>query len=615
MAFVAGGKVRLVTRGGEDWSARFPRVARALAELAGDAVIDGEVVVLDAGGVSDFQRLQNALKEGGGETVFFAFDLPHAGGFDLAAVPLVERKGALERLLAGLPQGGPVRFSEHVAGSGPTFLEHACALGLEGAISKPADARYQAGKRAAWIKTKCLQRQEFVVGGWSEPAGSRQHLGALLVGVHGEDGELRYAGKVGTGFSEASLRELSAKLRPLARKTPPFADPPRGASARGAHWVEPRCVVEVAFTEWTGDGRLRHPSFAGVREDKRPEAVRRERPQRDAALRRGAVAPRRSTTVGAAGADKAKAARGKPPRPSRGAASADVAGVRITHPERVLFPELGATKLDLALYYESAAERLLPHLAGRPLSILRCPEGTAAACFYQKHLTAGFGSAVRGIPVREKEGKRDYLGVDDLQGLIQLVQHGAIELHPWGSRADKIDLPDRLVLDLDPAPDVPWKRVVAAALALRELLEELGLSSFPRTTGGKGLHVVLSLARRAGWDDVKGFARELGAALARRDPEAFVLVATKARRGGRIYVDYLRNARGATAVAPYSVRARPAATVATPLAWKELTTRLDPARFDLRSVPRRLASADPWEGFFEARQALTAGLLARVKRL
>jgi bifunctional non-homologous end joining protein LigD len=598
IAILTRGRVRLLTRRGEDWSARFPRVAEALAQLGVPAVIDGEVVVLDERGASDFQRLQNSLRDGRADPLFFAFDLPWCGGYDLARCPLEERKRLLAQLLGELPAEGRVRFSEHVAGDGSAFLEHACTLGLEGAISKPAAAPYTAGKRLAWIKTKCLLRQEFVVAGWSEPTGSRRHLGALLLGYH-EDGALRSAGKVGTGFTDTSLRELAQQLAPLARESSPFAKPPRGAAARGVHWVEPTCVVEVAFTGWTSDGRLRHPSFQGVREDKRAEDVVRER-----ARVLPSVARKTAKTMTKKTAKKS-------------AAGARVAGVAITHPERVLYPELGVTKLELAQYYAAVAERILPHVADRPLTLVRCPEGRARGCFYQKHRTDDLPESILGIRVPEQGKTAVYVGVRDVAGLVALVQRGVLELHPWGARADNLERPDRLVIDLDPGPDVPWTRVVAAARELRELAGELGLESFARTTGGKGLHVVLPIDRRSTWDEAKGFSHALGRALARRDPDAFVLVASKAKRKGRIFVDYLRNGRGATAVASWSARSFPGATVATPLAWDEVDKRLAPSEFDVRSTLRRLErlERDPWAGFFELRQSLTARVLRDVAKL
>jgi bifunctional non-homologous end joining protein LigD len=561
LAAVAGDAVRLWTRSGQDWTDRFPAIAEALAARRGKpALYDGEVVALDAKGRSSFQALQNAL--GGGadaEIAYFVFDLLAADGEDLRKLPLRERKA---RLAARLKKGDPaVRFSDHVAGRGAEFHARACRLGLEGIISKRAAAPYRSGRGKDWLKVKCSARQELVIVGFTEPRGSRSRLGALLLAVW-EGARLRFAGKVGTGFGASTLADLYRRLSPLERDRSDGPDPrldgaPRGAAARGVHWVEPRLVAEISFTEWTDEGLLRHPSFEGLREDKPAKAVRRE-----------------------------------------GAAPA-VAGVVLSNPGRVLYPEQGSTKLDLARYYEAVAEWVLPHARGRLLTLMRCPEGRAKACFYQKHFKEGTPPAVRSADVREEGGKREpYLYVDDLAGLVSLVQIGALELHGWGSTVADLERPDRLVFDLDPDPSVAWKDVVAAARLARKHLEELGLSSFVLTTGGKGLHVVVPLEPKARWPEVKEFARRFAEALAQTDPRRFVTTASKAARRGRIYIDWLRNARGATAILPYSTRARPGATVAMPLAWEALG-RQDPKKLTIKTVPKRLRArtTDPWADY------------------
>jgi bifunctional non-homologous end joining protein LigD len=638
LAFVDGPNVRLLTRTGQDWTDRFPSVRAAVAALGVPrAVLDGEVVVLRPDGTSDFQLLQNLVDRGEGRgVVFFAFDLPHCGGFDLTRAPLLARKELLARLLGPTDERAVLRYSEHVVGHGAAFFRQACALGLEGVVSKLADSGYQTKRTRSWIKLKCLQRQELVVGGFTRPEGSREHFGALLVGVHDERGELRYAGKVGTGFTAASLAELMRRLRPLTIDTPPFADPPRGAEARRATWVRPECVVEVAFTEWTGDGKLRHPSFQGMRDDKDPRTIRRERAVPTAAAAADAgpaagnapVAATRRPARTAATAAAARAPRARSKRPTQGTkpgaktkarapASGDVvAGVRITNPQRVLYPKVGVSKLDVARYYEAVAEHVLPHVVGRPLTIVRCPQGLQAMCFYQKHIAQTLPPPVTSYRVEEKDGADDYVGIEDLTGLVTLVQFGVLELHPWGSRAANLEKPDRIVLDLDPGPDVPWANMIAAAHGLRALLDELELASFPRTTGGKGLHVVVPIVPGPGWDEVKAFAEDLCAALARRDPPKYVLVATKARRHGRIFLDWLRNGRGATAVASWSTRARDEATVAMPLAWDDVTAKLDPLAFTTRTVPSLLASrGDAWGGFATTKQHLTAAKRAAAREL
>jgi bifunctional non-homologous end joining protein LigD len=587
-----GRDVRLVTRNGHDWTTRFPTIAAAIRGLAvRDAVLDGEVVVLARNGVSDFQALQNSLDTGDDQRhVFFAFDLLHCDGVDLTQTPLRERKRRLAALL-GPRADGPLRYSEHVDGRGDEFHREACAEGLEGIVSKRADGAHAPGRSREWVKTKCLRRQEFVVGGFTAPGGARGGFGSLLLGVHETDGErgLRYAGKVGTGFTAESLAELARRLRKLRRKTSPFAEGPTAVESRGATFVLPELVVEVAFAEWTQDGRLRHPSFQGIRDDKRAADVVRE-DARTPSRAPAATAPDTSSTD-------------------------TVAGVVLSNPDRALYPEMGVTKLELARYVEQVAEHLLPHVVDRPMSIVRCPQGRAAKCFFQKHRTQGLDAPVRGIAVTSGGKSAEYIGVDDVAGLVTLVQFGTLEFHPFGSRADRLDRPNRIVVDLDPGDGVPWARVVAAARRLRELLDTLGLVSFARTTGGKGLHVVVPIERRTTWDDAAQFARDLAGRLADEDPDAFVLTSTRAKRKGRIYVDTLRNAYGSTAIASYSPRAREGATVAMPVGWDEVTAKLDPRAFDVRTVPVRLArNGDAWRGFADVRQSLTAKVRDAVRR-
>jgi len=573
------GAVTLRSRNALDWSSRFPTLARALAALpARQALLDGEVVVL-RDGRSDFQALQNALSaRDDSRCVYFCFDLLHLDGCDLRALPLVERKELLRDLLKGADDRA--RYSDHVIGRGPEFFAKACELGAEGALCKRADAPYESGRSRSWLKVKCTSRQEFVIGGFTAPAGSRQHFGALLLGAHDEHGALRYAGKVGTGFSAASLAELRRKLRPLEQGASPFEPPPPRSEARGVRWVRPELVAEVEFTERTRDGRVRHASFQGLREDKPAGQVTPEKPAR---TRR--VSQRMAKKSGV-------------PDPAQG----------LTHPERVLYPELGLTKRGLALYYAEVAPFLLPHVAGRPLMLVRHPEGRRKAGFFQKHPGRGTPAAIHAISVRESGGVADYMTIVDAAGLLGLVQLGALEIHAWTSRAPDVLHPDQLIFDLDPDPAVPWSETVATARALRERLESLGLESFAKTTGGKGLHVVAPIVPHADFDSAKDFARALVDELVARNPALYLAKASKAARRGKIFLDYLRNARGATAICPYSTRAREGAPVATPIAWSELSAKLDPQRFSVETVPKRLAklSRDPWEGYAKLRQSLPA---------
>ena len=577
LARIARGRARLLTRNRQDWTHHFPAVAGAAAALpVKEALLDGEVVALDEAGVSSFQALQEGAE--GRSLAYVVFDLLFLDGRDLRARPLLERKKALARLLRG--RRGRIRYAEHVLGSGPQEYERACRNGLEGIVSKRASAAYTAGRGQTWLKVKCVARQEFVIGGYTDPGGARAELGSLLLGVHDRAGRLLYAGRVGTGFTQAALADLGARLRRLARRTSPFAPEGPRPPARAAHWVEPVLVGEVAFTEWTRDGLLRHPVFEGLREDKPAAQVVREAPR---------AAPARRIAGGSA-------------------APVAVAGVRLTHPDRILYREQAITKLGLARYYEAVAEHIVPHVAARPLSLVRCPEGEGGQCFYQKHAGPGLPAEVKRVRIRERGGATAaYPYVDDLPGLVALVQIGVLELHPWNARVGRLERPDRLVLDLDPAPGVPWERVVEAAHAIREMLGALDLTSFVKTTGGKGLHVVAPI-RPTGWDTLHAVGEAVGAALVRRAPDRYTVSSLKAARRGRIFVDFLRNTRGATAVAAYSPRARPDAPVSTPLAWSELDGDARPGDFTVATVPRRLAArrTDPWTGFFSVDQSITA---------
>jgi bifunctional non-homologous end joining protein LigD len=613
IGFVRDGKATLYTRRGLDWTHRFPAVAGALEKLGnGDVIVDGEIVVLRSDGTSDFQALQNVMRHGDDDgMVYFVFDLLYCRGHDLRKVALDERKRLLLQLLDQRKHSPVIRYSDHISGEGEQVFSIACRHGLEGIVAKRADSHYVEGRTADWVKVKCKKRQEFVIGGWTEPGGGRESLGALLVGYHRNASELVYAGRVGTGFTQQSLRDLHKMLEPLEQKRSPFRKPPAGTAARGMiHWVKPKLVAEVEFAAWTDDGMLRHASFQGIREDKAPGEITRESP----ANQRTSEADNPADDQESTGEIMAPARMSR----SKGLSnSVDVfAGVRFTHPDRVLFPDAKITKRDLAAYYTEAAPFLSPHLEGRPLSLVRCPDGSGKPCFYQKHLGESMPEAVRGIPIKEKGGTATYIAIDDLAGLIALVQMGVLEIHPWGSREDRLDRPDRLIFDLDPAEDLAWADVVRAARLVRDRLKDLGLDSFVRTTGGKGLHVVAPLVRRASWEELKALARAFADAVVREHPKQYIAQSSKAKRPGKIYLDYLRNERGATAIAAYSTRARPGATVATPLSWDELSSSSRPDQFNTRTLPGRLKAIkrDPWESFFESRQTITKTMLAQVAR-
>jgi bifunctional non-homologous end joining protein LigD len=604
------GRARLLTRNGKDWTERLGWLAEAVAALPGErALLDGELVVLEEDGRTSFQALQNVLGRGASRTggaLYYAFDLLHLDGLNLTAAALEARKAALAELLAEAPAAatGRVRFSDHVLGQGPDFHRQACELGLEGIISKRRSSPYRAGRGRDWVKVKCLSRQEFIVVGYTDPGGSRTDLGALALGYH-EGGELHYAGRVGTGFDRRALKDLRQRLEPL-RVTQKPVGRTASAEARGVRWVRPELVVEVAFTGWTDDGRLRHPTYQGLREDVPASGVVRERV---------AAPPPRGTpeTSKQAGnmtkATKATAASAAPSPGRRGNRPVQVAGVRITNPDRVVYPEQGVTKLELARYYEAAAALALPHLGERPLTLLRCPSGRERQCFFQKHAGAAMAAAVRRVHLREEAGEEPYMYVDGVEALLALVQVGVLEFHVWGSRVDRLDRPDRLVFDLDPDEGLPWQRVVAAAFRVRDRLAELGLESFAKTTGGKGLHVVVPVARRVDWEVTKAFTQGVAEDIVRAAPAEYTARMAKTRRKGRVFVDYLRNAWNATAVGAYSTRARPGAPVSVPVSWAELEAGLNPAAYTVRTAPEWLSGrADPWPGFSGVRQSITVAM-------
>jgi bifunctional non-homologous end joining protein LigD len=595
LARLEDGSVSLLTRNGKDWTAHFRSIARELESWPLEAaILDGEVVVLDDRGVSSFQMLQNALSNGSGRAKlhYFVFDLLHVDGFDLRGAPLVERKAVLSRLVAKLaPKAGAIRASDHFVGSGEAVFAKACELGLEGIVSKKADAPYRAGRGRDWLKIKCHIRQEVVIGGYTDPSGSRTGIGALVVGVHDEKGHLKYAGRVGTGFTARSLDELEKALTPLEIDEPPFVDPPRGAEARGVHWVEPKLLAEVEATEVTAAGKLRHPSFKGLRTDTSTREVPLEVPVE---LDEQTKQPARK---------QAKRKEPEQPRELR---------VRLTNPDRIYYPEANITKRELALYYASIGDVVMPYVRNRLISLVRCPDGIGGQRFYQRHAMHGMSDAIHTVPIDEKDETRDYLYVSDLKGVVSLVQIGALEIHGWGSRVDDVEHPDVLVIDLDPDEGLDWSRVVEAAVDARDRLAAVGLESFVRTTGGKGLHVVVPLVPKRDWDEVREWAEAFAHAMARDAPKKYTSIMSKARRTDRVFIDYLRNARTATAIVSWSTRAKENAPVSMPLRWKELPSMplrwkelpdVRPADFHMRNAPER-AAKDPWEGFFDASKPL-----------
>jgi bifunctional non-homologous end joining protein LigD len=550
---VGGGEGRAYTRSGLDWSDRFAGLIGDAVQLdVSSALIDGEAVVVLPDGRTSFQELQAALKGESGKIDYMAFDLLELDGQDLTQRPLSERK---ERLAALIGKGrGHIRYSDHIVGRGEQLFESFCATGLEGVISKRVDARYSGSRSGSWVKTKCIRRQEFVILGWT-PSDKQRGFRALLLGVH-DKGKLRFAGKVGTGFTAEEIARLMALMAPLEQKTA-SVDAPR-AAVRGAHWIRPSLVAEVAYMEFTNEGVLRHSSYIGLREDKKAEAVVRE-----------VEAPVASVATPAVNS-----------------------GVAITNRDRVIFPEGKLTKGALADYYEAVAQIMLPWAGSRPISLVRCPQGRDKKCFFQKHDAGSFGDAVKQVGIREKDGHEEpYLFVDTPAGLLTCVQMGTIEFHGWGARIEDVERADRLVFDLDPDEGLAFKDVVSAAFHLREVLEQMGLVTFPMVTGGKGVHVIAPLTPTAQWPQVKDFAHRFAMALAQADPDRFTAALAKAKRTGRIFIDYLRNQRGATAVMPYSARSRPLAPIAVPVSWEELRTLDSAAHWHIGDAPEMLKRA------------------------
>ncbi len=605
LARIVAGEVRLFTRNGKDWTARLAGIAAELARLPlASAWIDGEIVVLDAAGVSDFGALQNAFDGAPERILYFAFDVPWLDGQDLRAVPLETRR---EILRARLGDGGPrVRYSPDSRADPTEILRNACRLGLEGLIGKRLGSAYASRRSADWIKLKCSQRQEFVIAGYTEPKGSRTGLGALLLGIHDDDGRLQYAGNVGTGFDTRTLAALRRRLGAIEAAQSPFFGAPR--NARG-NWVRPELVAEVSFQEWTQDGKVRHAVFHGLRDDKAAADIRREQPatapRTPKKLRAGPLPSHAADATARAGAGGGAVSDPPLPRRRQPATPPLPAGVRVTHPERVIDPSSGLTKRDLVDHYLRAAQRMLPHLAGRPVALVRAPAGIQGQRFFQKHAGSLKIEDLQELPVALDPGHPPLIEIDSSTALISAAQMNVVEFHTWNACSRVIEKPDRMTFDLDPGDGVPWARIVEAAQSIRALLQALGLQAFVKTSGGKGLHVVVPLAPREGWDLVKDFSRDVVEHLAAAAPERVVAKSGSANRVGRIFIDYLRNGRGATTAAAFSARARPGLGVSVPCAWDELGALRGGDHWTVATVRARLDSTDdPWAGYLSVRQTL-----------
>ena len=568
-ARVDQGKLQLLTRSGLDWTEKFgAAVAAALTALPAETVlIDGEIVVERDSGASDFSALQQDLSEGRSDRfVFYAFDLLYLDGSDLRGAALSERKALLEKLL---PAGDPhLRYSQHFEESGALVLDHACRLSLEGVISKVKSSKYASGRKGEWVKSKCSMRQEFVIGGYTVSSTSEHAIGSLALGVY-ENGKLRHVGRVGTGYSGDVAEMIFSRLKPLERRDSPFGDKLTALARRDLHFVTPELVAEVEFRAWSGDGNLRHASFRGLREDKPAREIERE-----------------EKAVSDSNAPQSK--------------------IKFTHPDRLYWPDDGVTKDGLADYYAQVWRHMAPFVVNRPLALLRCPEGIEGQRFFQKHAWRGINKAIEQIKDPKDKGGEPLIRITDFDGLMALVQSAALEIHPWGATTANWEKPDMITMDIDPGEDVAWDAVIEAAQELKRRFEDVGLAAFVKTSGGKGLHVVSPLKPQAGWAPVKAFAKAMAADMSKAEPEKYLSVATKAKRQGRIFIDYLRNGRGNTAVAAYSTRARPGAAISAPLEWSELTAEIGPAHFTVNNIGARLSALkkDPWDGFFAAAEPL-----------
>ncbi|HEY0133812.1 MAG TPA: DNA ligase D [Nannocystis sp.] len=615
VARIDGDHVALLTRGGEDWSAKFPWLVAALKTRVdvAQAILDGELVHLGSDGVTRFGELQKALSEDRHESlVYFVFDVLHLQGLDLRDLPLDQRKQALADLLPPEKKSGRVRLSEHIVGQGEPLITRACKIGLEGVISKRRDAPYKSGRHRDWLKIKCGKRQEVVVGGFTPARSGNRDIGSLLLGLYDEAGNFIYCGKVGSGFDFSGATKLRARLDKLVTRQSPFSKMPPGFSRNT--FVRPEIVVEVSFTDWTEDGRMRHPVFEGVREDKPAKTIRRETSMPVAKAVAAVSAPAPATATKAAAKQVLVSKPASSPSKRRGEES-EVLGVRVSHPSRVLYPADGITKGEIAEYYAATAGWMMPYTGHRPISVVRCPDNIEKPCFFQKHIHHEMPPGVATADLDGEGGDAPFIYVDTAQGLVGLTQVGTLEVHIWGSTIERPEDPDRIIIDLDPDEKVPWARVKETAAAVRTRLEDLGLTSFLKTTGGKGLHVVAPLTPgKQDWDTVKAFTHGIALEFARAAPDLFTATATKAKRTGRIYIDYLRNYRGSTSVAPYSTRSRPGAPVSVPLRWDELAALESSYKYTIRNLAARLKSlkADPWKDMLKTKQHLKPEVLRAV---
>lgn len=596
MARIDNGEVRLFTRNGHDWTAKLPRQAEALASLALESAwLDGEMIVTDQDGAPSFQLLQNAFESGkSGSIIFYLFDMPYLNGMDLRNVVIEERRAALAKVLER-SEDEILRFSEDFGEDAGDLLTSACQIRMEGLIGKRQGSLYVSRRSDDWIKLKCKQRQEFVIVGYTEPKGARTSFGALLLGLHDADsGELRYAGKVGTGFNSETLRTIHAQLKPLETDAPAVSNPPTGFEAKGVHWLKPQLLAEIAFAQITNEGSVRHAVFHGLRTDKPADHITQETPKAAEDLESSAA--------------PTKTARRTAPAAPKAAEKAGSGKVRITHADRVIDAASGATKMQLAEFYVSVADWILPSLQDRPVALVRAPEGVAGELFFQKNVER---LAIPGIETLENGS---VMLINNAEALVGAVQMSTIEFHAWNAQAPDLERPDRFVLDLDPDPALPWKSMIEATQLTLTVLDELGLKSFIKTSGGKGIHVVVPLTPKDDWDAVKGFSHAIVNYMARLIPDRFSAVSGPKNRIGRIFIDYLRNGRGATTINAYAARSRPGLPVSVPIFKEEIREIKGADAWNIHNLRQRLdqLGEDPWADLPTTRQTITGDMRRRI---
>jgi len=571
LAFKHGSKVSLFTRNNNDWTHKFKNIVKHIENLTIDnLILDGEIVVLDKKQRSDFQLLQNAIKNNKKEIYYYIFDLLYYDQFDLTTLPLIERKSILKEILSD-HEGNILIYSDHIEGSGKEIFEKTCKLGLEGIVSKEINSPYSQRRDKTWLKIKCIKRQEFIIGGFLKSK-RRKYFRSLMLGAYNKNGKLIYCGNVGTGFTEDSIKDLYHQMLKYRNEKIPFIEKPPASFE--ATWLKPILVAEIEFTEWTDAGTLRHPSFKGIRKDKPAREVIKETeiPIEDISMH--------------------------------------TKKNNLTHPDKILYPEDKITKQELAAYYDSVQDWILPYISKRPLMLLRCPENYQK-CFHQKHINHKLPKGIDEVMIKEKNGKEKYMYIEDYEGLIELSQMNVLEIHPWNCKVNSIENPDMIIFDLDPDVSVPWKRVVNAAFGIKDILKMINLKCFVKTTGGKGLHVVIPIQPKYDWNQIKNFSHLLVDFMVSNNSNEYIGKMTKSSRKNKIFIDYLRNQRGATSIAPYSTRARKGAPIATPVAWDELTHRFEDTFFTLTTIVHRLTKLknDPWKNFFKIKQSLNLNKL------